>query len=104
MLLLLGMTAAASTTDAIIQKKIFGSELKISNEEIKDILEIVKNTKESGLLVKGVTETIKNEVKTKRWNSWHVTLAASLFSNMLAGKGVARGGDGVIRAGERQDF
>ena len=66
MLLPLRITAAASTTDAVIQKKIFGSGLIISNEEIKDILEKVKNLKESGLLVKGVTETIKNEVKNKK--------------------------------------
>ena len=66
MLLPLRITAAASTTDAVIQKKIFGSGLIISNEEIKDILKKVKNLKESGLLVKGVTETIKNEVKNKK--------------------------------------
>ena len=66
MLLPLRITAAAWTTDAVIQKKIFGSGLIISNEEIKDILEKVKNLKESGVLVKGVTETIKNEVKNKK--------------------------------------
>ena len=44
----LELTAAASTTDAAIQNKIFGLRmilLIISNEEIKDILKIVKSLK-----------------------------------------------------------
>ena len=59
----LGLTAAASATDAAIQKNIFGSEttaLIISNEGMEDIMKIIKSHKESGLLIKGVTETIKN--------------------------------------------
>ena len=42
----LGLTAAASVTDATIQKKIYGSgatSLIISNEEIEDILKIVQS-------------------------------------------------------------
>ena len=35
--------------------------LIISNEEMDDIMEIVKSLEESGLLIKGVSETIKNE-------------------------------------------
>ena len=63
----LGLTAAASAADAGIHKKILGSghntTLIISNDEMKDILEIVKSLKDSGLLLEGVSEIIKNEAK-----------------------------------------
>ena len=48
----------------------FGSAVRtliILNEQINDIIKIIKSLKESGLLIKGVSETIKNEAKkTKR--------------------------------------
>ena len=71
----LGLTAAASAADAGIHKKILGSgnrpsssashmaTLIISNNEIEDIIRIVKSLEDSGLLVKGITETVQNEVK-----------------------------------------
>ena len=70
----LGLTAAASATDAALHKKVFGSgkphldlakqtTLIISNEEMKNIMKIVKSLEQSGLLIKGVRETIKNEAK-----------------------------------------
>ena len=65
-LILLGLTAAASAADAGIHKKILGSgntTLIISNNEIEDIIKIVKSLEDSGLLLKGVTETVQNEVK-----------------------------------------
>ena len=65
----LGLTAAASATDAAIHKKIIGSgftTLIISNEEVNDILKIIKSLEESGSLIKGVGETIKNEAKNKK--------------------------------------
>ena len=66
----LGLTAAASAADAGIYKKILGSghnttTLIISNNEIEDIIKIVKPLEDSGLLLKGVTETAQNEVKEK---------------------------------------
>ena len=61
----LGLSAGMSAADAAIQKKIYDSEtaaLIISNEEMEDIMKIVKLLEESGLLVvKGISETIKNE-------------------------------------------
>ena len=33
------------------------------NKEMNDIMKIVKSLEESGLLIKGVSETIKNEAK-----------------------------------------
>ena len=37
--------------------------LIISNDEKEDIVKIVKSLEDSGLLLKGVTETIENEAK-----------------------------------------
>ena len=39
----------------------------ISNEEMNDIVKIVKSLEESSLLIKGVSETIKNEAKEQEW-------------------------------------
>ena len=70
----LGLTAAASATNAAIHKKMFESDtypsdlakrtsLILSNEEMNDIMKIVKSLEESVLLIKGVSEAIKNESK-----------------------------------------
>ena len=67
----LGITAAASTIDAGIQKKIHGSgttTLIISNEEMNDIMKIVQALEDSNILLKGVTKTIKNKTKNKKEN------------------------------------
>ena len=61
-----GLTAAMSATDSAIQKKIYGSgktALIISNEEMNDIIKIVKYLEEFDLLIKGFKETIQNEAK-----------------------------------------
>ena len=81
----LGLIEAASATDVAINKKMFGSgsrcpsdwalcssnlalhtTLIISNEEMDDILKIIKSLEEFGLLIKGVSKTIKNEPKNKK--------------------------------------
>ena len=104
----LGLTAAASATDAAIHKKMFGSgvtTLIISNEEMNDIMKRVKSLEESGLLLKGVSETIKNEAKEQKGRFLGMLLAAlcaSLLGNLLTGKGTIRPGEGNVRAG--QDF
>ena len=62
-LLPLGSSAGISPADAAIQKKIYGSgttALIISNEEMEDIMKIVKSLEYSELLIKGISETIKN--------------------------------------------
>ena len=62
----LELIAAASVTNAAIHKKMFGSgttTLIISNEEMNDIMKIVKYLEESGLLIKGIAQTIKNKAK-----------------------------------------
>ena len=62
----IGLTAAAAATDAAIHKKMFGfglTTLIISNAEMNDITKIINSLEESGLLIKGVSEAIKNEGK-----------------------------------------
>ena len=39
--------------------------LMISNEEMNDIMKKVKSLEQSGLLIKGISKTIKNETKEK---------------------------------------
>ena len=54
------LLAATSAIDVTIHKKNFGSgmtALIISNEEMNDIMKIAKSLEESGLLIKGVSET-----------------------------------------------
>ena len=63
-----GITAAASVIDAGIQKKIGSgtTTLIISNEEMNDIMKIVKALENSDILLKGITKTIKNEIKEQK--------------------------------------
>ena len=76
---------------------------------MKDIIRIVKSLEDSGLLLKGVSETIQNEAKEQKGGFLSMllgTLGASLLGNILTGKGINRAGEGVIRAGygnKRQD-
>ena len=117
----LGLTATASAADAGIHKKILGSgnttTLIISNKDIEDLIKIVKSLEDSGLLLKGVTESVQNEVKEQKGgflSTLFGTLGASLLGNLLTGKeihragkgrGIHRPGEGIVRAGEgNMDF
>ena len=104
----LGLTAAVSAADARIHKIILGSghntTLIISNDEMQDILKIVKSLEDSGLLLEGVSETIKYEDKEQKGGFHSMllgTLGASLLGKMLAAKGVIRAGEGTARVGYR---
>ena len=91
----LGLTAAAWAADAGKHKKILGSghnttTLIISNNEIEDIIKTVKSLEDSGLLIKGVTETVQDEVEEQKGSFLSMllgTLGASLLGNLLTGKG-----------------
>ena len=80
--------------------------LIISNNEMGGILKIVKSLEDSGVLLKGVSETIQHEAKEQRGGFLGMllgTLGASLLSDVLSkglsGRGVFRAGEGTIRAG-----
>ena len=76
--------------------------LIISNDEINDIIKIVKFLEDSGLLLKGVTETVQNEVKEQKGGFLSMllgTLGAILLENILVGKRINRAGEGIVRAG-----
>ena len=102
----LGLTAAMSAIDGGIRKKIHGSGVKliIEQEDMKDIMKIIKALENSGILLKGVSKAIKNETKEQRGGFLSMllgTLGASLLGNLLTGgKGIMRAGDGIVRAGE----
>ena len=79
--------------------------LIMSNDEIGDIIEIVKSLEHSGLLLKGVTETVQNEIKeqTGRFLSMLLgTLSATLLGSFLTAKGaIAKSqGQGIYRRGK----
>ena len=87
---MLGLTAAASATDAAINKKILGSgnhkTLIISNNDKQDLLKIIKSLEDSGILLNGITETVKNKVKEQKGGFLSIllgTLGASLLGDLL---------------------
>ena len=113
----LELTTAASAVDAGIHKNVLGSGRNnnnnnnnnstatqiILNDEIEDI-KIVKYPEDSGLLLKGVAETVQNEVKEQKGGFLSAllgTLRASLLGDLLIGKGIHRAGKGkgFLRAG-----
>ena len=99
----LGLAAAASAADAEIHKEKLGwggnTTLIMSNTAMEDLIKIV----DSGLLLKGVTESFQNEVKEQKGGFLSMllgTLGTSLLGNLVTGKGVNKKGKGIHRAGE----
>ena len=104
----LGLLAGMSAADAAVQKKIYGSgypsnltlyttTLLLSIKEMEDIMKMVKSLEESVLLIKGISETIKNETKEQKGGFLPIllaTLAASILGNALTRKGVITVGEG----------
>ena len=111
------LNAAESAADAGIHKKISGSGhrhfftstlnndtiLIISNDKMQDIVKIVKD---SGLLLKGSSKTIRNEAREKRERFPSMLLGAlgrNLLGDILTGKWINRPGEGhsqgIARAG-----
>ena len=79
--------------------------LIISNDEIEDIVKIVKSLEDSDLLLKGITETVQNDVKKQKGGFVSMllgTLGASLLGDLLTGKkAIATSqGRGLNRAGK----
>ena len=76
-----------------MHKKILGSgghtTLIISNENMEDLIKIVKSLEDSGFLLKGVTESVQNEVKEQKGGFLSLllgTLGASLLGILLKEK------------------
>ena len=90
----LALTAVASAADAVIQKTIYESgttTLVFSNADQIYIMKIVKSLEETGLLIRGVSETVKNEIKQQKGGFLGMlaaTLGASLLRSMQSFKGV----------------
>ena len=92
-----------------------------SNGEMNNIMKIVKSLEDTVLLIKGVSETIQNEIKEQKGEFLSMllgTLGASLLANLstvkevkykITEKGIMRAGEGTVRDGEstirvRQDY
>ena len=76
---------------------------------MEDIIKIVKSLEESGLLLKGVTETVQNEVKEEKGGFLSMllgTLGASLLGNILTGRRAIakREGQVINRAGKGREI
>ena len=80
---------------------------------MNDIMKIAQALKDSNILLKGVTKTIKNETKEQKGGFLSMllgTLGASLLGNLLAGKGIVRAGSGnkkgkgILKAGTGKEW
>ena len=112
----LGLSAAMSGIDGAIQKSMFGSgitTLKIDDKELNHLMKIIKVLEGHGVLLKGITKTAQNEVKSQRGRFLNMlmdTLGASLLGDISSkglfgkglsgGKGIYRSGEGIIKAGQ----
>ena len=105
----LGLTAAMSAIDGSMQKKIHGSGVKliIEQEDMNDIMKIIEALENFGILLKGVSKTIKNETKEQRGGFLSMllgTLGASLLGDLLTGgKGIVRPGEGSVASRAKGD-
>ena len=69
---------------------------------MEDIMKIVKSNEKQRLIIKRISETIKNEAIQQKGEFLSMlleSLAASILANALAGKGVIRAGEEVITTG-----
>ena len=77
--------------------------LIVFNEEMNDITKIVKSLQVSGLLIKDVSQRIKNDAKKRKGGFLSMLLGilgANLLQNLLTSKGTIRTGEGTFRTGE----
>ena len=75
---------------------------------MNDVMKTVQALEDSDILLKRVTETVKNDIKEQKRGFLSMllgTLGASLLGNLLTGKGIVRAGSGnnkgkgIVRAG-----
>ena len=102
----LGLSAAMSATDAAIQKKVHGygtKTVKFSNKDLDYMTKIVKALEGSDVLMKGITETLKNDIKKGGALPLIPMLLGTLGASLLTGRGMYRfrnHGQGLFRAGQ----
>ena len=108
----LGLTAAALLTDEADRLPFYlalrpldlasrTATLITSNDRLIDIMNIVKSLEEFSSLIKGVSETVKNEAKEQKSGFCRIilgTFGASLLGNLLTNKGTIKAGADTIRA------
>ena len=102
-------SAKKSATDALktASKKAIQKTAEATGDLVgNNFLKIVKSLEDSQILLKGVSETIKDEAKEQKGRFLSMflgTLRASFLGDLLikhlSGKGVIRAGEGTIRAG-----
>ena len=87
--------------------------LIISNEEMNDIMKILKALEDCNILIDGVTKTVKNETKKQKRGFLSMLLGiseTSLLGNLLTGKGIVRAGSGnkkgkgIVRVGSAKQW
>ena len=90
-----------SATDAAIQKKMYGigtKTVKFSNKGLDDTTKIVKVLEDSDVLIKGITETLKNDIKKGGALPLIPMLLGTLGALLLTGRVLFRAGKGMYRA------
>ena len=111
MLITIRLTARLSALDTGVHNNILGSgtsgpsgsgttTLIISNKEMEEIMKIDKSSKDSSLLIKGVSQTIDKKQRDGLLGMLLGKLVAYLLENVIADKGVIRVNDEVRRVGE----
>ena len=81
----------------------YGTTVIFSNEEINDIVKIIKALEDQGILLKGVSKTIKNDINNQKGGAFGMllgNLGASLLGNLLSERGLYRSGEGLYRSGQ----
>ena len=73
---------------------------------MQGLLKTIKSLEDSGILLDGITETVKNEFKEQKSGVLSMllgplgaSLLGDLLTKKLSGRGVIRAGEGTIRAG-----
>ena len=76
--------------------------LIISDNDLNDMIKIVKALEDSAILLKRITKAIKNETKEQKGGFLSMllgTLGAFLLGNLLSGKGLYKTGYGICKSG-----
>ena len=74
--------------------------LAFSDEDMGDVIRIVKSLHDSVILIDRVSKTAEHETKTEESRYLGIlleTLGASILRNLLNGKGVMRAGTRIVR-------